>query len=45
MTQNALANTALSIALPELFLSWIPASAGTTTIKQAYISKKPIKKI
>jgi hypothetical protein len=30
MTPNIEANTILSAALPELFLSWIPASAGTT---------------
>jgi hypothetical protein len=30
MTQNVEENTVLSVALPELFLGWIPASAGTT---------------
>jgi len=31
MTQNVKANTVLSAALPELFMGWIPASAGTTS--------------
>jgi|GEM_PF-4717631 len=40
MTPNIEANTILSAALPELFLSWIPASAGTTRHGRLDITQK-----